>query len=98
LVLKKRYATFSLSIIRVGFGALSLGALLIYLPHFSYSFGEASAWASPLKDTSSVNNFWAPIQIFFQRADSDTLLLVKVGVLLLVNVLFILGWRTRIIA
>lgn len=91
-------ATYGLAVMRIGYGVITVAVLVLHLPYFSYSFGEASAWATPLKETSIVNGFPWPLTGIFSREDSDGVLLAKYIVLILVALLFTVGWRMRIIA
>lgn len=91
-------ATYGLAVMRIGYGAITLAVLLLHLPYFSYSFGRASAWATPLKETSVVNGFPWPLTGIFSRYDPDGVLLAKYIVLIVVALLFTLGWRMRITA
>lgn len=86
-----------LAVMRIGYGAMTLIIMVLYLPNLSYTFGRGAAWATPLREASSVDDFPWPILEFFSRGDTDTVLLVKYLVLGIVAVLFTLGWRMRIV-
>lgn len=97
-LLDEKHASYGLAIMRIGYGTISLVLTVLYLPHLSYSFGEAVAWATPLREASAVNDYPWPLQSIFSRTDPDELLLAKLALLAVVTVLFTLGWRMRVIA
>lgn len=92
-----RHATYGLAIMRIGFGAMTLIILALYLPNYSYSFGEGSRWGEALYKTSSAEEFVWPISALFSREDSDGILYVKVAILAALAFAYLLGWRMRII-
>lgn len=83
---------------RIGYGLASLIIMAMYLPNLSYSFGEAVAWATPLREASSVNDYPWPLLHIFSRSDPDGVMRLKFALLAIVTLLFTLGWRTRVIA
>lgn len=97
-VLDDKRASYGLAVMRIGYGSLSLILMILYLPNVSYSFGRAAAWTTPLVESSSVNNYIWPLDSIFVRGESDVTFLLKFALLGAVTVLFILGWRMRIIA
>lgn len=92
-----RHATYGLAVMRMGFGAMTLLILALYLPNYSYSFGQGSRWGEALYSTSSANDFIWPISSLFSRYDSDPVLYIKVAILAALAVAYMLGWRMRII-
>lgn len=97
-LLSTRRASYGLAIMRIGYGTMSLILMLMYLPSLSYYFGRASTWANPLRSVSPVNEYPWPILDIFPRGASDTQLFVTYALLGIVTVMFILGWRMRIVA
>ncbi|MBL3699995.1 HTTM domain-containing protein [Leucobacter luti] len=93
-----RRATYGLAVIRIGFGTMTVAILALYLPNFSYSFGQGSRWGETLFRNSAVNDYAWPIPQLFSRDDPDQLLLIKILVLMAVAVVYALGWRMRIIS
>lgn len=96
-LLGPKRAGHGLAVMRIGYGAMTLIIMALYLPNLSYSFGRGAAWATPLREASSVDDFPWPILEIFSRTDSDGVLLAKYAVLAVVAALFTLGWRMRII-
>lgn len=97
-LLNDRRASYGLAVMRIGYGTMSLILMLMYLPSLSYYFGRASTWADPLRAVSPVNEYPWPILDIFPRDASDTQLLITYALLGVVTVLFILGWRMRVVA
>lgn len=97
-LLDGKRASYGLAVMRIGYGTVSLVIMAMYLPHLSYSFGEAAAWALPLREASSVHDYPWPLLQIFSREDADSVLLVKFALLAVVTFLFTFGWRMRIIA
>lgn len=95
-LLDARRASYGLAIMRISYGLMTLVTIALYLPHFSYTFGQASRWGNALNDVSSVNNYPWPLPFPFSREDPDSLLMIKMLLLAVVTVLYILGWRMRI--
>ena len=95
-LLDNRRASYGLAIMRISFGLMTLVTIALYLPHFSYTFGQGSRWGNALNDVSSVNNYPWPLPFPFSREDPDSVLMIKVLLLAVVTVLYILGWRMRI--
>ncbi|WP_125098174.1 HTTM domain-containing protein [Leucobacter chromiireducens] len=93
-----RHASYGIALMRMGFGAMTVIILALYLPNLSYSFGAGSRWGEALFRNSSVNNYLWPIPQLFARDESDTLLVIKVLVLMAVAVLYALGWRMRVVS
>jgi len=92
-----RHSTYGLAIMRIGFGAMTLAILALYLPNYSYSFGEGSRWGEALYKTSSAQEYIWPISSLFSREDSDQVLYVKVAILAALALAYMLGWRMRVI-
>ncbi|WP_449277733.1 HTTM domain-containing protein [Leucobacter sp. GX24907] len=97
-LLDERRSTYGLALMRIGIGAMTVIILAMYLPNFSYTFGEASRWGEALFRTSSVNDFAQPITALFSRDEPDALRLTKVILLMAVAVVYTAGWRMRITA
>lgn len=97
-LLDARRATYGLAIMRIGFGAMTLVILALYLPNYSYSFGEGSRWGEAFYRTSSANDFLWPITALFSRTDSDLIAGLKAAVVAAAAVAYMLGWRMRIIS
>lgn len=97
-LLDARRATYGLAVMRIGFGTMTVAILAMYLPNFSYSFGQGSRWGEALFRNSAVNDYVWPIPQLFSRDDPDQLLLLKILVLMAVAVVYALGWRMRIIS
>ncbi len=93
-----RHASHGLALMRIGFGSMTVVILALYLPNLSYSFGAGSRWGEALFRNSSVNEYLWPIPQLFARDEPDTLLFIKVLVLMAVAVLYALGWRMRIVS
>ena len=97
-LLDARKATYGLAVMRIGFGAMTVTILAMYIPNFSYSFGQGSRWGEALFRNSAVNDYVWPIPLLFSRDDPDQLLLLKILVLMGVAVVYALGWRMRIVS
>lgn len=96
LVDQGRHASHGLAIMRIGFGAMAVLILAIYLPEFSYFFGKGAAWGESFYRTSSVHEFIWPINVLFSRAEPEWLLIAKTVLLMVLAAAFALGWHTRI--
>lgn len=97
-LLDRRHATYGLAVMRIGFAGLTIVSILLYLPDYSYTFGEGSRWGESLYRPSGVNTYIWPISILFSRSDPDWFTYLKLALLLAVAVAYLLGWRMRIIA
>ncbi|MGO1411488.1 MAG: hypothetical protein ACTHU7_08670 [Microbacterium sp.] len=97
-MLDERRGSYGVALMRMGFGAMTIALILMFLPDMSYSFGEGSRWGEVYYRTSFTDDYLWPISELFSRADSDAVTLVKVFVLLVVAALYTLGWRMRIIS
>lgn len=97
-LLDRRHATYGLAVMRIGFAGLTIVSILLYLPDYSYTFGEGSRWGESLYRPSGVNDYLWPISILFSRSDPDWFTFLKLALLLAVAVAYLLGWRMRIIA
>lgn len=97
-LLDRRHATYGLAVMRIGFAGLTIVSILLYLPDYSYTFGEGSRWGESLYRPSGVNSYLWPISILFSRSDPDWLTFLKLAVLVAVAVAYLLGWRMRIIS
>lgn len=91
-------ATYGLAIMRIMFGAMTLVLLALYLPSYSYSFGQASRWGWSYGSATGVNNYPWPLPFPFSIQDDDGVLLVKMALLAAVALLYMLGWRMRIVS
>lgn len=97
-LLDRRHATYGLAVMRIGFAGLTIVSILLYLPDYSYTFGEGSRWGEAQYRPSGVNDYIWPISLLFSRSDPDWLTYLKLAVLLAVAVAYLLGWRMRIIS
>lgn len=97
-LLDRRHATYGLAVMRIGFAGLTLISILLYLPDYSYTFGEGSRWGESLYRPSGVNDYLWPLSILFSRSDPDWLTSLKLAVLVAVAVAYLLGWRMRIVS
>jgi hypothetical protein len=95
-LLDERRSTYGLALMRIGMGGMTVVILAMYLPNFSYTFGEGSRWGEALFRTSSVNDFLWPISALFSRDDPDGVRLAKTLLLMAVAAAYLLGWRMRI--
>lgn len=90
-------ALYGLAVTRIIFGLAMLGLLLSNFGTRLYTFGSGSAWngeiAQPISDFP---NIWL-FSLFNRVAGNDTLFTVCYIVLIGLAVLFILGWRFRIV-
>lgn len=93
-----RHAGYGFAMMRITYGLMALLTLVLYAPHFSYTFGAASRWGAPLTDVSSLNNYPWPLPFPFTNGGSDALLIAAVLLLAVVAALYTLGWRMRIIS
>ena len=89
--LDERRGSYGVALMRMGFGAMTIALILMFLPDMSYSFGEGSRWGEVYYRTSFTDDYLSPISELFSRADSDAVTLVKVFVLLVVAALYTLG-------
>ena len=94
--LTERRGTYGLAIMRIGFGAMTVVILAMYLPHFSYSFGAGARWGEALYASSAVNDYLWPIPQLFPRDESDGLRLAKILLVMVVAIVYALGWRMRV--
>lgn len=97
-LLDRRHATYGLAVMRIGFGGMTILSILLYLPDYSYTFGEGSRWGESLYRPSPVNDYFWPLSVLFSRSDPDWLTFLKLAVLVAVAAAFMLGWRMRVIA
>ena len=97
-LLDRRHATYGLAVMRIGFAGLTIVSILLYLPDYSYTFGEGSRWGESLYRPSGVNTYIWPISILFSRSDPDWFTYLKLALLLAVALAYLVGWRMRIIA
>lgn len=97
-LLDARRATYGAAVMRIGFGSMTVLILALYLPNYSYSFGQGSRWGESLFRNSSVNDYVWPIPQLFSRDDPDQILLLKILLLMAVAVVYALGWRMRIVS
>ncbi|MFS0853096.1 HTTM domain-containing protein [Microbacterium sp. 179-I 3D4 NHS] len=97
-LLDKRHATYGLAVMRIGFASLTLASILLYLPDYSYTFGEGSRWGESLYRPNAVKDYVWPISILFSRSDPDWLTYIKLALLVAVAVAYLLGWRMRIVS
>lgn len=97
-LLDRRHATYGLAVMRIGFAGLTIVSILLYVPDYSYTFGEGSRWGESLYRPSGVNTYIWPISILFSRSDPDWFTYLKLALLLAVAVAYLLGWRMRIVA
>lgn len=97
-MLERRHATYGLAVMRIGFAAMTIVSILLYLPDYSYTFGEGSRWGESLYRNTGVSQFAWPFGLLFSRDDPDWFTYLKLAVLLAVAVAYLLGWRMRIIS
>ncbi|MBL3685349.1 HTTM domain-containing protein [Leucobacter zeae] len=90
-------ALYGTAVLRILFGLTGLGLLLSNLGTSRYSFGSGAAWngeiAEPVSDFPKIWIF----STFHSIMQNDVLFGIYYGVLILLAVLFILGWRFRIV-
>lgn len=90
--------SYGMAVMRIGFGAITIALVAMFLPDMSYSFGEGSRWGEAFYRTSMADEYAWPISALFSRSDSDTATLIKVLVLLLLAIAYTLGWRMRVVS
>lgn len=91
---EKPHALYGLAIMRITYGFMTAITLLLYIPQFSYTFGEASRWGKPRLGAEG-NGFPWPIDSIFMRSDSDDMLYMKTAVLFLFAIAYGIGYKTR---
>ncbi|SJM45402.1 hypothetical protein CZ771_00130 [Actinomycetales bacterium JB111] len=97
-MLDGRHFTYAFSAMRIGFGAMTLIILALYLPNYSYSFGEGSRWGEAYLHLSATNDYAFGISSIFSRTDPDWLTSIKLACFAAVTVAYTIGWRMRIIS
>lgn len=95
-LLNQRHGTYGLAIMRIGFGAMTVIILGMYLPNFSYSFGAGARWGTALTQSSAVHDYLWPIPLLFPSDEPDGLRLAKILLLMAVAVIYALGWHMRV--
>ncbi|MBO1900465.1 HTTM domain-containing protein [Leucobacter weissii] len=95
-LLDQRHATYGLALLRIGMGTMTVVVLALYLPNFSYTFGQGGRWGEALFRNSSVDEYAWPIPLIFSRDDPDSIQLAKILLLMGVATIYALGWRMRI--
>lgn len=90
-------ALYGLAVTRIIFGLAMLGLLLSNFGTRLYTFGSGSAWNGEItQPISDFPNIWL-FSLFNRVAANDALFTVCYVVLIVLAVLFILGWRFRIV-
>ncbi|MHA3683047.1 HTTM domain-containing protein [Leucobacter sp. HY1908] len=90
-------ALYGLAVTRIVFGLAMLGLLLSNFGTRLYTFGSGSAWNSEIaQPISDFPNIWL-FSLFNKVAANDALFTTCYLVLIGLAVLFILGWRVRIV-
>jgi hypothetical protein len=97
-LLDGRHFAYAFSAMRIGFGAMTLIILALYLPNYSYSFGEGSRWGEAYLHLSATNDYAFGISSIFSRTDPDWLTYIKLACFAAVALAYTLGWRMRIIS
>ncbi|WP_336993061.1 HTTM domain-containing protein [Leucobacter sp. VD1] len=97
-LLDERRSSYGLALMRIGMGGMTVVILAMYLPNFSYTFGEGARWGEAFYRSSSVNDFIWPISALFSRDEPDGVRLAKTLLLMAIAVVYLLGWRMRITA
>lgn len=89
-----RKATYGLSVMRIALGVAVLGSLIVNVTHRDYVWGPGSRWMTPYV---AVDEWWFPFTAVFGPTDGTGAFAVKYALLMVVTVMFVLGWRTRIV-
>lgn len=88
---------YGLAVTRILFGFAALGLLLANFGTRLYSFGSGSAWNGEIaQPVSDFTNIWI-FSAFHAAAPNDALFTTLYVALMALAVLFILGWRFRIV-
>lgn len=89
-----RKATYGLSVMRIALGLAVVGSLLANLTTRDYVWGPGSRWMAPYV---GVDQWGFPFTAVFGETDGSVVFGVKYVVLIVVAMLFTMGWRTRIV-
>lgn len=96
-LLSSKKARYGLAITRIILGISGLGLLLSNFTTRLYSFGPGAAWNSgPAATQSELANFWL-FRSFSEAATDSRAFTFLYLVLMLLAVLLILGWRSRLV-
>ncbi|WP_166356040.1 HTTM domain-containing protein [Phytoactinopolyspora limicola] len=93
-LLGAKRATYGLAMMRILFGLTALGFLAANWLNRHYLWGDAARWLEPIDDNGGFS--W-PFT-FFRGGSSQLELDLKLGLVAVLLVLLVLGWRTRILA
>ncbi|WP_166355449.1 HTTM domain-containing protein [Phytoactinopolyspora limicola] len=93
-LLGAKRATYGLAVVRILFGLTALGFLAANWLNRHYLWGDAARWLEPIDDNGGFS--W-PFT-FFRGGSSQLELDLKLGLVAVLLVLLVLGWRTRILA
>lgn len=90
-------ALYGLAVTRIVFGLAMLGLLLANFPTRLYTFGSGSAWNGEMQDpVSDFPRVWI-FSLFNRIAANDFAFTTAYVALIVLAVLFIVGWRFRIV-
>lgn len=98
LLLTGRYlATYGIAVTRIILGVTALGILLSHFALRNYIFGAGSAWNREIVDPQSGLLQWQLFRAFNLVAGDPLLFTILYLILVVLSVLVILGWRSRIV-
>lgn len=90
-VTTEKHSTYSFALLRIVYGAGMLIFLLPSLPDRHYLWGVASGWVEP---EAKRRGWWEIFRVLFSK-DNAFLFDVAYGVLIMLVLIFIIGWRTK---
>jgi hypothetical protein len=93
-LLGAKRAVYGIALVRILFGLNCLGFLAANWINRHYLWGDANRWLPPVADGGG---FGWPF-VFFSAGNSPLLLDLKLGIVVVLLVLLVLGWRTRVLA
>jgi hypothetical protein len=93
-LLGAKRATYGIAVVRILFGLTALGFLAANWLNRHYLWGDAARWLEPIDDNGG---FTWPFT-FFHGGSSQLELNLKLGLVAVLLVLLVLGWRTRVLA
>lgn len=88
---ERKHSTISFSAMRVLLSAAMLAVLVPSLPDRHYLWGAGSWWVEP---EASRRGWWEPLRLLFSK-DSILLFDIAYGALLVLVLVFLVGWKTR---
>ena len=91
-LLDARHATYGLSLLRILYGLLMMGLLAVNFAERQYTWGVGSRWLQPLVDEKG---FTRPFTLF--SGNSPGLFTATYLLMGFMALLFMLGWRTRLV-